>query len=142
MISYLTIFVVASVIGVLSYTTITSFYAYQRALVRITQLESKLEKGYMLQYGTVESVDHDKLKLAARVTQPFGGTVLLELSVARDAYIARQELIPLEGEFVALSNEVPASFTDIRIGDRIAFGIVGTSADQQEIVMLLFGNPL
>lgn len=138
----LSILAASSLISALLFLAITIHYVYQRLDVQNNLLDSFFESAPSFRYGTVQAVNPETRTLIILTPRNRGdGDRQLSIYVPSHAYIARENLIPVDGIYRELSERAPASFEDIHVGDNVALR-TERSGDRIETSFILFGNPL
>ncbi|OGG79621.1 hypothetical protein A3A39_02230 [Candidatus Kaiserbacteria bacterium RIFCSPLOWO2_01_FULL_54_13] len=146
-------FLIGVVIGIAILSAFAANYAYFTLRAEFTRfrdstlrVRSALFQRAMLLYGIVVSIDTSERTLVAEFRDQLvasGGPIRLRVRVPEDALIVRQSLLASGTEYVALSEETNAQFSDIAQGTRIAV-ILENAARRvvPETSVVIFGNPL
>lgn len=101
--------------------------------------------GVLPRYGTITSLNASNgtvtVSVPRRYTSGASAPIVLELRVNDNTLIFEQHLEGAGGVYTALSTPVPATYADLKAGDRImtVFKSTGSATEAQLIV---FGNPI
>lgn len=134
-------FVAATLVGGALYGLIIFHLTYRALLEQNEQLKNTLMIAGILRYGIVESIDPLERRMSVAVQRYPGDLVHGNFSVPPTATIIRQSLVETGGIYESLSAPVPASFSDIKVGDRVAIRVQRKS-DGFSAEIIYFGNPL
>ena len=136
--------VTAAFVGAVLFSLFVMYGSSQAALSQLQGMRRVLSTANVFTYGTVQSVDIQGDEITISVPSRFGiadPPLLLNIKISKFTYIAHQELQQHSGMYDELSEQTPASLSDISVGDRVAvLADHGNNAITASV--LLFGLPL
>lgn len=95
-------------------------------------------------YGVVRSVDVSQKIIILSMRDPFADTTRdLKVTLADEAYIARQDLEPIDGPvFTSISSPLRGNLTDLTPGTHVAVDLKIKTSEGYQSDLILYGNPL
>lgn len=132
--------------GAFGMLALADHYAYQKLRAQTITLRNQISgTTAVLQYGTIGEIDAFARTLSIRTENKFapdGPPIVFSLKVTESTIVAYQTLTGENGTYTGMSTDASHSFSDMKVGDRVAFLMTLNSDGTRTATLLFFGNPL